>query len=442
MFKKKHYSLNKNNPIKLTTTNKVVSDNFDIKIKNGFIYTNVTKGKGILTEVNSEGTILDTCKITIVDWETNKLELELVEIIDSYSGLIEVDGYVYGYRNGKLYRTNDSFETVEEVGISNISNFQKIFKTPLGYIARTIYPNGKIYKSQDLLNWELIFTPAIRGLYHAFDYYFDNTNLYVYCGEYSADENTSSTRHKVYRGILDANGRNDWSVVLEFYSTDEYDADNSLTPRCRHIHLVQTDKYTGDVYVGVGDSSDHSLIWISEDNGDTWDSLGEGINQQYRSLAMWFTEDYIYWNMDTSAPQHIFRLKKADKYNHAKKEVVAKLDNGSMWYICDAIIPDNKEKTIIMGQSAEGKIRDMRGRLYSIQELPNGDNQIFELYSVEGKDEDVYYPFLQLEPRLQDKNGYIYCVGRGTKDDRLWKMRFTRSNNKINHSFIKPIGFS
>ena len=100
--------------------------------------------------------------------------------------------------------------------------------------------------------------------------------------------------HKVHRGVIDSDSET-WDVVLEF---DPENSEGDL--KAYHIHVVAVDKYTGDIWVGTGDSGQSSRIIISQDNGETWKVIGAG-SQDWRCLSIWFTEDYIYWNMDTSS---------------------------------------------------------------------------------------------------------------------------------------------
>ena len=87
----------------------------------------------------------------------------------------------------------------------------------------------------------------------------------------------------------------------------------------------------------------------------------------------------------------------------------------------------------ITGQSAEGAHRDLRGRVFGIKELPNGDVDVQELLSVDSTNPDIYDSntmFVQLEPRAQDAEGYIYFTGRQT-NHRCYKTRLTWVDNPL-----------
>jgi len=442
MFDKAHYSLSKGKSLQLTYDKTVVleSNNPNIKIRNGAIYMPVDSRhvvgeecRGIVT-AKRDGVTIGTCKVTIVGWTANILELEKIDDIGIYHGLIEIEDWLYGYTGGNLYKTKDGFVTRELVGASTAYPLNKIYKTPLGFIAKGMYQDSRILFSQDMLNWEVCFTPEKNSLYHGFDYYYDGEKLYIFSGEYSAETAANDYRHKVHKGVIHPDGTQTWEIALEFYTRNEYIADNTKTPACRHIHAVQVDKKTGYVYVGAGDSNPESNIYESKDLGETFHLLGGG-DQSWRTLAFWFTDDYIYFNTDSDATQYISQVSKSTGFRKRTK-----LDNGSMWYTCDAV-DDFGNEVVILSQAQEGKIRDYHSRLYSIQEK-NDELIIHELLSFTGVNPDIYSPYTQLEPKLQDRHGNIYFNNRETGITGVTKMKFKRKYRPLNYNFLAPQGFS
>jgi hypothetical protein len=444
IFEKKHYSLTVGKPLRLTDDDTIIleSDNPKIICLNGMVYANTDvlspNSKATITAKNNLNKVLDTCEITIVSWIANGMQLETTGYIGEYTAIIEVEGWLYGFAsNLKVYCSRDGFNSITLFGTSNIFPKGKILKTPFGYFARDNSAAGKVYRSDDLLNWELCFESAFRGLYHSFDCHVSGETVYIYLGEYTT---VNSNRHKVYRGTITSKTNQIWETVLEFKSVDEFNNDEVLTGLyARHIHVVQVDSYTGDVYVNVGDSDVMSKHLISQDNGNTWRAIGEG-SQQWRSLSFWFTKDYIYWNMDTSTAQSIFRLKRTyldlQTPETDYREKVGDFIQGSMWY--HAWAKDiNGDDVVIMGVSAEGEHRDWKARLLMINERKN-KVVVSELFLTPSATPDIYVPLVQLEPLFQDKLGNIYFNSRSLTPVGIWKMRFKSGFNFNNYIFKNP----
>jgi hypothetical protein len=82
---------------------------------------------------------------------------------------------------------------------------------------------------------------------------------YVYVGSYNV---LPAARHRNWVWRSGDDGRT-WSAVWR-------------TTSHRHIHFAQTDPYTGDLYVGFGDSDQQSVIVRSRDHGRTWQSVCPG----------------------------------------------------------------------------------------------------------------------------------------------------------------------
>ena len=382
-------------------------------------------GQATITAIS--GVASATCKTTIVDWTANRLQLELASYLTDYNVTEGLDGALYSTYGLTLYKSTDDFVTKMTVGALPATTDKKLLFTPHGVILRG---EAAIYKSvDDMQTWTLCIDGLYNCLYHAFDYYYDAANelVYVYTGEYTMDYNTR--RCRVIRGVIESDGSETWTTAIEFYTPDEYTADPvGNIPSAHHIHLVTVDQATGRVYAGTGDGNPQCNIVISNDHGVTWQTLGTGA-QKWRTLSMWFTDDYVYWNMDTSAPQSIWRLARAnlsaqEPENDLSAEV-QKLNNGSHWYHCWGK-DDQGRDIVIMAQAQEGQIRDWMSRVYGIRELVNGNVEIQELLAARSNTPDVYTPMAQFEPQLQHGD-YIYLNGRQLMDhNRLWKMRFVR----------------
>lgn len=116
-------------------------------------------------------------------------------------------------------------------------------------------------------------------------------------------------RHHIYCYNV---AKEELTIRQTFYSMEEHDA-QGLEPFARHTHLMMQDPYSGFIYIGNGDYSDgSSAIYYSKDNCKTLIRIGT-YSQEYRTLSFVFTENSVFWNMDTPyEPQYICRLNKCD----------------------------------------------------------------------------------------------------------------------------------
>ena len=104
----------------------------------------------------------------------------------------------------------------------------------------------------------------------------------VYYGEYM-DNADRSMGVRVYRS--DDDGK-DWRKVYE------------IAPgTVRHIHFMQVDPSTGNIWMGTGDNDDESFIVMSEDGGQRFELMGKG-SQTWRAVQLIFDKEYIYWGTD------------------------------------------------------------------------------------------------------------------------------------------------
>lgn len=65
-----------------------------------------------------------------------------------------------------------------------------------------------------------------------------------------------------------------------------------------HYHQAQYDPFSGAWIVSSGDMGNHTKLWLSYDDGETWVLKKTG-NQKWRTLNHVITEDYIYWVPDS-----------------------------------------------------------------------------------------------------------------------------------------------
>ena len=387
-------------------------------------------------------------RITIVDWIANQSYLEIKQILPKYKILAKEENKIYFSISKALYYSIDGFKTknyISKLPIIPAANPPMLI-TPFGYF---LTGQKRIIWSDDLLKWKTVQKINMNGVIHSFDYYNDENDkkCYVYFSEYSCKSNN---RHKVYQCIIDKEKKQSWKVILDFNSINEYENNKKIfLNSARHIHLVTVDEFTGHVWVGTGDEDIHAKILYSMNNGNSFQILGMG-SQEWRTLSIWFTEKYVYWNMDSHEPQKIFRINKKfylnkidnefisiqdiNQIENAKKEIVAKLYNGAMFSHCD-FYNENGERIIIMSVAPEGSLRDMQGRVFGIQELPDESVIVQELVSVSPKNINAPYEtnmFTQLVPIVQDEEEYMYLKTRNLIYDGIVKAKLVWHNLKVN----------
>lgn len=107
----------------------------------------------------------------------------------------------------------------------------------------------------------------------------------IFFGEYSLNMKRENDT-KLYRSI--DNGLS-FTKILEFSESE-----------IRHIHFVQWDKYEKCLWLGTGDDDHECKLYKSSDNGDTWETVGEG-SQIWRAVGISFTKDEVFWGTDAGS---------------------------------------------------------------------------------------------------------------------------------------------
>lgn len=121
----------------------------------------------------------------------------------------------------------------------------------------------------------------------------------LWLGEYTYGDATERCAY-VYKSTDDGVT---WELSL---NASEYGFNSS-----RHIHIVQADPYTGDVYATAGDpiaGYDANSSKLFKYNG-TWHLLYSG-DVDYQFLAGGFTEDYVFLGTDSTSNNKVYRLDK------------------------------------------------------------------------------------------------------------------------------------
>ncbi len=394
-----------------------VDSNGYIFAKNDTLLTN--NSQALVTGVYTDNSATIKCNITVVNWRAN---LSKLEIEKNSNEIYQKSGYFLGeilLKDGQdiyfsaannLYKSSDGLNSITRVGSIPASKWGSInlIKTKYGYYLKV---DDKIYKSNNLSSGFIeVASTDSNSLRHAFVY--DEKSGYLYAGDYTLDHNATKS---IYRGKVTPSGLQNWKKIFTF---DSYT--NNSSNSVYHVHVVTVDPYTGNVWIATGDDDEHSKIYYSTDHGESFTLFKSG-SQQFRTLSIWFTKDYIYWNTDSaSANQVISRVKRT---NLNKVEIVAELANGSHWY--HTWVKDNQgEELVLMSASAEGKKRDLHARVFGIKERHDGSVDVQELLLIKPKKGSLMPEFVQLTPILQDDEGYIYLRGRET-DAMVYKAKLT-----------------
>ncbi len=68
----------------------------------------------------------------------------------------------------------------------------------------------------------------------------------------------------------------------------------------RHVHAIQTDPFSGKLWICTGDEGIEPMIGWSDDGFKTINPIGQG-SQKWRACQLVFTESAIYWGTDTGS---------------------------------------------------------------------------------------------------------------------------------------------
>lgn len=129
----------------------------------------------------------------------------------------------------------------------------------------------------------------------------------------------------------------------------------------RHIHSLQSDPYTGILWVCTGDENDEPMIGWSDDGFKSIYPIGQG-SQIWRACQLVFTEEAIYWGTDTGSEE----LSGMYRWDKQKKELERlNKTEGALFY--STRLADG---TIVMSTDREKfpNEKDNRTRLYLLDQ--------------------------------------------------------------------------
>lgn len=153
----------------------------------------------------------------------------------------------------------------------------------------------------------------------------------VYLGEYPLDQETVP---KLLRSRDDGWT---WDVVREF-------------PGVRHLHSVQSDPYTDELWITTGDRDDACRIGRLREGA--FEVVGGG-SQRWRAVELAFAPDAVLWGMDSvySPENHVLKLDRTEiGRSNPIPETVHTLD-GSVFY--SAALDVDGERWIVLSTSVE-----------------------------------------------------------------------------------------
>lgn len=252
-----------------------------------------------------------------------------------------------------------------------------------GYYA--LRTGGKVYVSRDLKQWKIVYNGK-RGISKSLAFVKNERGqVELLFSEYTPGQERS--RHHVMKYNFDTG---EVKTVFTFHKADE---GKSLF--ARHIHILEKDPYTGDVWLGTGDADGESHVMRSGDGGETFHIVGTG-SQKWRVLAFIFTPEYIYWNTDSYEEQYITRVNRKDIGNGVVSETALKrfsVINSACWGIINMKTPEGKDM-IVMSSNNEGGLYDNYCRTYGIV-LENDVPQIYELTRIKAR--SIYTQLFPIE---------------------------------------------
>lgn len=118
----------------------------------------------------------------------------------------------------------------------------------------------------------------------------------VYKGEFfmfSEYARPSITKACIWKVTGDYTVADNWKIVLE------KELSGQINQGFKHFHCVQYDPYTGIIYAASGDDDTAAAVYVSKDNGDTFELLHGPNEKECRLLNFAFTKDKVYWASDS-----------------------------------------------------------------------------------------------------------------------------------------------
>lgn len=267
-----------------------------------------------------------------------------------------------------------------------------------------IRDGGKLYVSRNLTEWKLVYD-CHRGIKNSMVITSKGDDVVVIFIEYSTGF------HAYHHKVLQYSFNKDEITSLKEFNNLYNEIFEEGKDYARHIHVIQKDPYTGDLYLGTGDEGVECSIYRSKDNGDNWSKLfTEG--QQFRTLSFVFTDKSIYWNTDTYERQFINEIRRdfLEDSNKEKKLISHPLINGALWCTMDVSV--GNRKLTIMSSNSEGALFDNYNRVYGL-DLSEDGIKVYELLRNASKSAySQKFPCCAFENRYFFYDGHTHQVNQ------------------------------
>jgi hypothetical protein len=223
----------------------------------------------------------------------------------------------------------------------------------------------------------------------------------IYLGEYPLDNDATP---RVLRST--DNGRT-WTTVIEL--TD-----------VRHVHSVQTDPYTGDLWITTGDTDIECRIGRLRDG--RFDVVVSG-DQRWRAVELVFTPSSIIWGMDCvyADRNHVFRLDRDEiDRTSTHPESVATVSNsvyfgtsftvnGTLWVVLSTAVESGGDSTAPDKRSTDTS----RKAMVIVSAATSGFTDWYEIRNYRTRRRSIEY--IDYGGHLPSANAYVFLAA---DDDR------------------------
>ncbi len=393
----------------------VIADSSIFTIDSNYVLIPLKTGnsKVIVEKIAAQA---DTLDITVVPWIVGASTLDMQMYLPNYRLLSILNDTLYlqgagGSANwmGFYTRSINSSSVLRKVfPYTTFNDGIRCLATPFGaFIMPTRAAIGearKIYRMSPGTNdFQVVMSayPA-DSVANTFATVLDDGWSYdkegnVYLGEYFTEDSANADYSmKIYKAT---NNGTSWQVVYTFPSRRA----TGITGGVRHVHAVQQDPYTGDIWIGTGDNNSQARVYrnttkltpTSSGNAEL-ELVGYG-SQDYRVVSYAFTKDFIYWFMDSPTEvQKIYRVKRRDSYPtitpaNDYRELVAVLKDKPFYYNISYKV--GEDNFIIFSSVYEDAVRygsafkelDKRIRVFGLRESVTGKCSVQELFSDRGE---------------------------------------------------------
>lgn len=144
----------------------------------------------------------------------------------------------------------------------------------------------------------------------------------------------------VYLGEYPLGGETEPRVLRSTDAGRTWESYRAL-PEVRHVHAVQVDPYTDELWLSAGDTDEQSRIGRLDDDG--LDVVGTG-SQRWRAVDLTFTPEAVYWGVDSSYTETnpILRLDR-DAIGDDDPELTELVDAGNSVFYAESLDVDGTQ---------------------------------------------------------------------------------------------------